>query len=130
MKVFLGGTSNGSKWRDEIIPMLKLDYFNPVVDNWEEENRLIEKYERLNCDFVLYVITPEMKGVYSIAEAVDDSNKRPYTTVFVMLKEYNDLKFTDGQLRSLYAVCAMIKRNRSHIFDNLKDAANFLNSHI
>ena len=28
MKVFLGGTCNGSKWRDEIIKLLEIDYFN------------------------------------------------------------------------------------------------------
>jgi len=31
-KVFLGGTCNESTWRDELIPMLEIDYFNPVVD--------------------------------------------------------------------------------------------------
>ena len=33
--------------------------------------------QRAECDFCLYVITPKMTGVYSIAEVVDDSNKRP-----------------------------------------------------
>ena len=37
MKVFLGGTCNNSKWRDKLIPMLNIDYFNPVVDDWTEE---------------------------------------------------------------------------------------------
>jgi len=37
-EVFLGGTCNGSKWRDILIPRLKISYFNPVVDNWTEED--------------------------------------------------------------------------------------------
>ena len=37
MKVFLGGTCNESTWRNRIIPMLAIDYFNPVVDDWNEE---------------------------------------------------------------------------------------------
>lgn len=32
-KVFLGGTCNGSIWREKLIPLLKIDYFNPVVAN-------------------------------------------------------------------------------------------------
>lgn len=36
-KVFLGGTCNNSKWRDELIPNLTVDYFNPVVDDWTPE---------------------------------------------------------------------------------------------
>jgi len=35
-RVFLGGTCNNSKWRDVLIPRLKIDYFNPVVDDWNE----------------------------------------------------------------------------------------------
>ena len=34
MKVFLGGTCNESKWRDDLIKLLKIDYFNPVVKDW------------------------------------------------------------------------------------------------
>ena len=36
-KVFLGGTCNESTWRDRLIEMLEIDYFNPVVDDWTEE---------------------------------------------------------------------------------------------
>ena len=36
-KVFLGGTCNESTWRDKLIKMLEIDYFNPVVDDWTEE---------------------------------------------------------------------------------------------
>ena len=36
-KVFLGGTCNGSKWRNELIPSLNVDYFDPVVEDWNEE---------------------------------------------------------------------------------------------
>ena len=37
MKVFLGGTCAESKWREKLIPLLKCDYFNPVVDDWTPE---------------------------------------------------------------------------------------------
>ena len=37
VKVFLGGTCNNSTWRDTLIPLLKIDYFNPVVDDWTPE---------------------------------------------------------------------------------------------
>jgi hypothetical protein len=32
-KVFLGGTCENTTWRKELIDNLKVDYFNPVVDN-------------------------------------------------------------------------------------------------
>ncbi len=36
-KVFLGGTCNESTWRDRVIKDLKIDYFNPVVEDWTPE---------------------------------------------------------------------------------------------
>ena len=85
-KVFLGGTCNESTWRDKLIKMLEIDYFNPVVDDWTEECYQEELRQREICDYCLYVITPRMTGVYSIAEVVDDSNKRPEKTIFCLLE--------------------------------------------
>lgn len=31
MKVFLGGTCSGWKWRDQLQKMLDCDYYNPIV---------------------------------------------------------------------------------------------------
>lgn len=94
MKVFLGGTCNGSTWREELIPLLGIDYFNPVVEDWTEECMAEERRQREECDYCLYVITPRMAGVYSVAEVVDDSNKRPGNTVFCLLEnDWDD----DGQ---------------------------------
>lgn len=81
-KVFLGGTCAETAWREKLISMLKIKYFNPVVPNWTEECMKREREERVKDDFCLYVITPSMQGVYSIAEVIDDSNKRPKKTIF------------------------------------------------
>ena len=62
MKVFLGGTCNESTWRDRLIPMLEMDFFNPVVDDWDEDAQGRERFEREHCDYCLYVITPKMTG--------------------------------------------------------------------
>ena len=125
-KVFLGGTCNESTWRDEIVPMLNIDYFNPVVDDWTEDCMIEEIRQRELCDFCLYTITPKMTGVYAIAEVVDDSNKRPDKTVLVLLKE-DGISFTVGQWRSLSSVSKMVKKNGGRVFDSLRMAAQFMN---
>lgn len=130
MKVFLGGTCNGSKWRDLLIKDLKIDYFNPVVENWTPECQSEEIRQRETCDIVLYVITPRMTGVYSIAEVVDDSNKRPEKTVFCILKnDFPQKTFDEIQWKSLNAVAEMVKSNGADIFINekLKAIAEYLN---
>lgn len=126
-KVFLGGTCNGSLWREELIPMLKIDYFNPVVENWTPECQEEEIRQRKECDFVLYVITPKMTGVYSIAEVVDDSNKQPKKTILCILPDDNGDEFTKVQFKSLCAVALMVGRNGAKICSNLKGVADYLN---
>ena len=77
MKVFLGGTCNNSTWRNELIPSLEyngIPYFNPVVEDWTPECQAEEyRQKEEKCAIHLYVITGEMIGVFSIAEAVDSA---------------------------------------------------------
>jgi len=135
MKVFLGGTCANSTWRERLIPLLKIDFFNPVVPDWNDEAMQRELDERENCDFCLYVLTPAMQGVYSIAEVVDDSNKRPAKTVFCFLETdswVEDLheiehKFGPKQAKSLCAVGEMVVRNGGVWLQSLEEVAEFLN---
>ena len=124
MKVFLGGTCSGYKWRNILIPLLKCDYYNPIVKNWNESDRLREVHERETSDYVLYVITSGMKGVYSIAEIIDDSNKRPSKTIVCVLYDGIDKKMS----HSLKAVVNLAKSNGATICDSLSDVAAFINS--
>lgn len=123
MKVFLGGTCAGRKWRDEITPKLTCDYYNPIVKNWSEEDRLREVRERQTADVVVYTITSDMAGVYSIAEIIDDSNKRPQKTVVCILYDGFDKKMA----HSLRAVEKLAKENGAHVVDSLEDLVKYLN---
>lgn len=127
-KVFLGGTCNGSTWRDELIPLLGINYFNPVVENWTPQCQEEEIKQREKCDYVLYVITPKLTGLYSIAEVIDDSNKRPEKTLFCYLITDGDYIFNNAQLLSLKAIKDMVIRNNALYFDSLSDVADYLNS--
>lgn len=126
-KVFLGGTTNNSDWRDTLIKKLKIDYFNPVVSDWNEEAQKKEIKERKNCDYVLYVITPKMEGVYSIAEVIDDSNKRPNKTIFCYLLEDDGKEFSKHQIKSLDMVGKMVEENGGRWFKSLGEISDFLN---
>jgi hypothetical protein len=132
MKVFLGGTCSGWKWRDELQPLLKCSYYNPIVKNWSEEDRLREVHERETSDYVLYGITNGIRGVYSIAEVVDDSNKRPEKTLFLNLynidKEFPHRSEYKQMSKSLKAVESLLKSNSVLVFDSIEAVAEFLNS--
>lgn len=126
-KVFLGGTTNNSDWRDKLIKKIKIEFFNPVVKEWNDAAQKEEIKQRKNCDYVLYVITPKMEGVYSIAEVVDDSNKRPEKTIFAYLLDDDGKEFSKHQIKSLDMVGKMVEENKGKWFKSLEEIADFLN---
>ena len=105
-KVFLGGTCNNSTWRDELDPIIQIDKFNPVVEDWTSECQEIEMDEKENkCDVHLYIITSQMTGVFSIAEVIDSVHNKTKKTILHVLPE----GFDKGQLKSLKAVVNLVK---------------------
>lgn len=128
MKVFLGGTCNGSRWRDKLIPLISCDYFNPVVEVWDSAAQEKEIEQRQMCDYVLYVITPRMTGFYSIAEVVDDSNKRPDKTIFCVLDQ-DDTRgmYLPHTVESINMLVKMLNKNGVKCYRSLLDVASHLN---
>jgi hypothetical protein len=93
LKIFLGGTcpSKNFDYRKELIPMLEnegFSYFNPIVENWTEENQKKEEEEKIYNNIHLYLISPDVIGMYSIAEMFASlfhygENKK---VIFVLMK--------------------------------------------
>ena len=100
MKVFLGGTYANSTWRDTLIPMLgnnKIDYFNPVVEDWNEKAQEEEERQKWEeCDIHLYYITPNMKGFFSLIELMETEEGR--YNLYRLLKLYVDKKAKGGKI--------------------------------
>lgn len=108
--VFLGGTCNGSTWRDELMPMLterEVTFFNPVVEDWTEEAKAHEDIAKENATWELYVITPEMTGVYSIAEIMYKAATDPNNLIICVPQ---DERWTEGQWRSLTATTTLARK--------------------
>ncbi len=126
-KVFLGGTCNGSLWRDDVIKKLKIHYYNPVGEEWTPAMMEEELKQRKESDFCLYVLTPKMEGFYSVAEVIDDSNKRPEKTIFSFINEDEGKTFSDEQIKSLKQVARMINENGAKYFETMKEVIDFLN---
>ena len=126
-RVFLGGTCNDSTWRDALISSLTIDAFNPVVKDWDESAQIKEIYEKANkCNVHLYVITKEMTGVFSIAEAIDSVHTPDKLTIFQVIPE----GFEGHQLKSLQAVVDLINKRGGIAFveSTLSRLTGLLNS--
>lgn len=125
--VFLGGTVADSKWREHLIPLLEIPFFNPVVEDWTSEDMDAELKAREECDYLLYVLTPRMQGVYSVAELVDDAHLRPERTIMVFLPKDGDKEFSQHQLKSLRQTAKLVAKHGVHVFNTLEETVNFLN---
>jgi len=125
-KVFLGGTCAETTWREELMAVLQVDYFNPVVEDWTPEcqaNEEVEKRDR--CSIHLYVITKEMMGVFSIAEVIESAHDHTKNTILHVIPD----GFDEGQLRSLRAVVDMVRKHGGigYIDDDLERTARVIN---
>ena len=125
-KVFLGGTVR-SAWRERLIQMIVIDYYNPIVKDWTPECIEEENKEKKSCDLELYVFTPQMNGIYAIAEVVDASNKKPKDTIMCVLFDYDSHSFSEEDQRSIKEVIKMVEGNGSEVFYKLWEVARCLN---
>ncbi len=131
-RIFLGGTCAKTVWREQLIPLLKCEYFNPVVVDWTEECIEIEENEKEHkCNIHLYVITSAMQGVYSIAEIVDSAHRSDKKTFFVLIEE----GFDKAQLKSLKAVGSLIMKHKNASLAYMKvlkieQLAEFINEYF
>jgi len=125
-KIFLGGTCNNSTWRDELIPLLQVDSFNPVVTDWTPECQEEEYRQKENvCRIHFYCITKEMTGVFSIAEVIDSVHNEEKLTYLQVVPDGFEIK----QLKSLRAVVDLVKKRGGIAFvdSDIKRSARILN---
>lgn len=129
-RIFLGGTCGGYDWRADLIPKLEelgIECYNPYIKGRKriDTDQKKEIEERQSCDVVLYCITPDIRGVYSIAEVIDDSNKRPRKTMFFFFDESEKKYPLKGMTNSLKEVGQMVRRNGGRWFETYDDMLTF-----
>lgn len=128
MKVFLGGTVNKSQWRTGVKEMLNINYFDPVVENWNDAAYERELTERRYCDYLLYVLTPKMTGFYAIAEVTDDSYKRPDRTIYCYLSQDGEDSFSPSQIAEMEQLGQVVLENGGRWLQSLDEVVTFLNT--
>lgn len=125
-KIFLGGTCAETTWRDELINVLTVNYFNPVVKDWTPECQAKEMDEKENkCNIHFYYITKEMMGVFSIAEVVDSTFQQNKRTIL----HVNPDGFEKHALKSLKATVDLVnlRGGIAYIDNELFRSARVLN---
>lgn len=119
--IFLGGTVD-DPWREEFIQcwknllkedrykeLKKIELFNPIVEDWDAEAQKKEEEVKATAMMNLFVITPNMKGFFSIAECTESSHRTDCMTVFAMYDKHK--AFTSRDSHSFNATGNLIKKN-------------------
>lgn len=131
--VFLGGTANGSSWRDKLIPLLQVPYFNPIVENWTIDDRAREDQAKQAAELLLYVFTPRQQGFYAIVEAVVDALRSNKKVVITFLDDGEGLKWDSHQVDSLAAIENLLQQpgnGEASFMHSLEGAASFINDYF
>jgi hypothetical protein len=88
--------------------ILQVDYFNPVVDDWTPECQSEEENQKaIFCNVHLYVITSDMTGTFSIAEAIESAMTPGKQVIFHVMPD----GFSGAQIKSLQAVASMVEKH-------------------
>ncbi len=129
MRVYLGGTQNGSMWREQFIGHLNMDCIVPETrnDKWSDIDRLKDNEVKSTCDIHLYAITPMMVGVYNIAETLESCLKYKDKKTIVCIMDIDGfLHFNDKVYKDLKLIGNLITDNGGEVFYALGDAISFL----
>jgi len=132
IKVFLRGSCADSKWKEKFIPKLNIDYLNS--DDWDSKCQEEKIRQKETCDFILYTLTKAYSAIAEVAEAVDDSNKRPEKTIVCVTNELMDYKWytkwvmDEQDMKHLDAVGRLVERNGGLYFKSLDEVAEYLNN--
>ena len=126
--IFLGGTCNGSNWREEFKKLTNRTWFDPqkTAGEWSLNDVEIENIHKREDKYVLFVLTAKMQGAYTVAEAVDYSHKRPANTIFCVIKDGEDGQFDEEQIKSLKKVGDIIKSNGAIVANTLEEIARIV----
>lgn len=121
--VFLGGTHH-SDWRKDFLKLIKesgsnIKCYEPVLENWTYENVVIENLVKQNSNCHVYVLTPNMVGMYSIAEMIDSAHDSDVETYFYIKdeepnKDGDMIYWNPRMLNSLYSISNMMIKHGAH----------------
>jgi len=107
--------------------VLNGNYFNPVVEGWTAECQAIEEAEKaVDCNVHLYVITSDMLGVFSIAEAIESTMTAGKSAILHVIPE----GFSRAQIKSFEAVIGMVKKHGgiAYVDEDLHRTARVINN--
>ncbi len=132
MQIALFGTGGASQWREYVIKMCEdagmqgLDWYSPVIpddEEWTDDHKKAEEAAIIDCDLLLFVISPAGTGFFTIAELVMCA-MTPATAgkmAVCAIEEDGDFTFDDVELASIDAVLDIPRRTGAVVADELDD---------
>ena len=115
--IFLGGTVNGDDWRKDFTNYWRklnkdseTELYDPVIKDrdWTPDDKNNEDEIKASARLNMFIITPDMRGPYSVAEAVECSHNGK---IFFAVYDKNHIWDRDV-IASFNAIGDIIKKNK------------------
>jgi hypothetical protein len=124
--VFLGGSCNPTTWRQvKAIPYLEqhgISYFNPQVDDWNEEFAVKENQAKENAKINFFVIENQTNGTMSLVE-ICYLIGRGKTIIIAMDNEPHSFYEINKAREYIIEIVSKVKRFKTYIYyQNIEDA--------
>ena len=107
--------------------------YDPFVRKWKNNLSDVNKTEdndikRSESKYCVFVFTSDIIGVYSVAQAVEDSIKRTNGTVLVAFVDYRK-KFDEDEhfIRSMKSALDLCEANGAIVCESIQDMAKIIN---
>ena len=113
--LFLGGSCGDTTWRNKLIPKLEsvgVKYFNPVVEDWNEEAQKAEENAIMKSDALLFLLSPRTSMIYSLFEIGQYTNT-DRKVIFTYLDEDQDKAFTTHEIKALRKIKSDLKHYKN-----------------
>lgn len=122
-RVFIAGRGDYGNWRSDIKRLL-----GEAVDTIESAGRGMinaqrDAFEKEHADSIVFVITPSALSTFDLANAVNESNKRPEKTIVCFLSAGSEWMHDPRRYAELAEIRAILEANGATCVNSLTEIA-------
>jgi len=124
--VFIAGRGDYGNWRSEIKRLLGDNVITAESSGRGLVNAQHDAFEKEHADAIVFVITPSALSTFDLANAVNESNKRPEKTIVCFLSAGNEWMHDPRRYAELSEVRAILESNGARCLNGLAEITELI----
>ncbi|MGH1366612.1 MAG: hypothetical protein ACRBF0_23835 [Calditrichia bacterium] len=124
--VFVAGRGDYGNWRSTIKRLLTDNVVIAESSGRGLVNAQHDAFEKEHADAIVFVITPSALSTFDLANAVNESNKRPEKTIVCFLSAGNEWMHDPRRYAELSEIRAILESNGARCLNSLSELADII----